>query len=352
MLAVRLGSVLAAFIALAAVPGAAAEPGRWNMGATKRFAQGASRGPGSSFVRLAQAQGRKPDAASEEQTDNAPPLTWLRHSSERFRTLMRMLATRSSRSGAQRAAAIKAAEEEAKRAAEAKAAEEAKQAKAAEEAKRAAEEAKRAAEEAKRATEAKAAEEAKQAKAVQEAERAAEEAKRAAEAKAAEEAKQAEAVEEAERTVKTKAAEEAKRAAEAKAAEEAKQAKATEEARRAAEATREAEAKRLADAKPAKRLAPCRNAGVKVAGGGWYVVQVGDSLWSISRAHYGYGRAYRRIHAANWRRIASPSRIYPCQRLYIPRSRLGEGPLQHLRAALAPFLRRRAGDGDQPGLDD
>jgi nucleoid-associated protein YgaU len=312
MLAVRLGSVLAAFIALAAVPGAAAEPGRWNMGATKRFAQGASRGPGSSFVRLAQAQGRKPDAASEEQTDNAPPLTWLRHSSERFRALMRMLATRSSRSGAQRAAAIKAAEEEAKRAAEAKAAEEAKQAKAAEEAKRAAEEAKR-------ATEAKAAEEAKQAKAAEQAKR---------------------------------AAEESKRAVEAKAAEEAKQAKATEEARRAAEATREAEAKRLADAKPAKRLAPCRNAGVKVAGGGWYVVQVGDSLWSISRAHYGYGRAYRRIHAANWRRIASPSRIYPCQRLYIPRSRLGEGPLQHLRAALAPFLRRRAGDGDQPGLDD
>jgi nucleoid-associated protein YgaU len=269
------------------------------MGAVERFAQGASRGLGTFFPTPAHAQGPKPDAASKERTETLPPLKWLRYSSERFRTLMRLLATRSERSEAKRAAAIKAAEE-------ARAAEEAEDA-----------------EEAKRATVAKAAEEAKRAEET----KAAEEAKRAKKAKAAEQAKRAK---------EAKAAEGARRAADAKAAEGARAA----EARRALDA----EAKRLAGAKPAKRVAPCRNAGEKVAGGGWYVVQVGDSLWSISRAHYGYGRAYHRIHAANGRRIASPSRIYPCQRLYIP-ARLGDGPLQDLRQVLAPFLRRRAGDG-------
>jgi LysM domain len=299
------------------------------MGAVERFAQGASRGLGT-FPTPAHAQGPKPDAASKERTETLPPLKWLRYSSERFRTLMRLLATRSERSEAKRAAAIKAAEE-ARAAEEAEDAEEAKRAtvaKAAEEAKRAEET--KAAEEAKRAKKAKAAEQAKRAKEA----KAAEEARRAADAKAAEGARRA--AEEARRAADAKAAEGARRAADAKAAEGARAA----EARRALDA----EAKRLAGAKPAKRVAPCRNAGEKVAGGGWYVVQVGDSLWSISRAHYGYGRAYHRIHAANGRRIASPSRIYPCQRLYIP-ARLGDGPLQDLRQALAPFLRRRAGDG-------
>ena len=78
----------------------------------------------------------------------------------------------------------------------------------------------------------------------------------------------------------------------------------------------------------------------------------GDSLWSIARVHYGYGRSYRRIHAANRRAIADPRRIYPCQRIYIPRARLGEAPLQALRVALEPFIRRRAIDAALPGLVD
>lgn len=344
---VGFGSLLAALIALAAAPGAAAEPDRWTAGAAVEplTGLGAAEGLGGALARLAQAQAPDPAASRE---DGAPPLKWLRYSSERFRTLMRMLAARSARTEAKRAA------EEAKLAAEAKATEEAKRAaEAAEETKRAADA--KAAEEAKRVTKAKAAEEAKraaEAKAAEEAKRAAEAkavevAKRAAEAKAAEakRATEAKAAEEAKRIAEAKAAEEARRAAEAKAAEEAK--RVAEQASKTAEPTAD-----IAKPAPAKRLATCRNAGVKAAGGGWYVVQVGDSLWSIARTHYGYGRAYGRIHAANRRTIANPARIYPCQRIYIPSGRLGEAPLQDLRVALAPFVRRRAIDGAVPWLSE
>jgi nucleoid-associated protein YgaU len=58
---------------------------------------------------------------------------------------------------------------------------------------------------------------------------------------------------------------------------------------------------------------------VQVSGAGWYVAQTGDTLWSIARAHYGQGIAYRRIWAANRRGLASPHLIYPCQRIYLPR---------------------------------
>jgi hypothetical protein len=63
----------------------------------------------------------------------------------------------------------------------------------------------------------------------------------------------------------------------------------------------------------------CRDAGAQARWGGWYVVQQGDTLWSISELHYGYGGAYRRILRANWQCIPDPGLIYPCQRLHIPR---------------------------------
>jgi nucleoid-associated protein YgaU len=65
--------------------------------------------------------------------------------------------------------------------------------------------------------------------------------------------------------------------------------------------------------------ARCRKAGVEVEGAGWYVVQAGDTLWSIAERHYGDGEAYRRILRANWQRIADADNLQPCQRLYIPR---------------------------------
>jgi colicin import membrane protein len=51
---------------------------------------------------------------------------------------------------------------------------------------------------------------------------------------------------------------------------------------------------------------------------GWYVVKTGDTLWGISRRHYGAGRRYRRIAAANRRRLHGTTRIHPCERLYLP----------------------------------
>jgi hypothetical protein len=65
--------------------------------------------------------------------------------------------------------------------------------------------------------------------------------------------------------------------------------------------------------------------------------------------HYGYGKDYWRIWSANRRTVTSPRRIYPCQRLYIPRSRASRSPPpQELRAALEPFIRRRANDTGLP----
>jgi nucleoid-associated protein YgaU len=70
---------------------------------------------------------------------------------------------------------------------------------------------------------------------------------------------------------------------------------------------------------PRPRAPHCRRAGVPVQGAGWYVVGPGDTLWSIAEAHYGNGRAYRRIYRANWRTVLDPDAICACQRLYIPR---------------------------------
>jgi len=330
----------------------AAEPDKLSAGPRiDRLAEGALKGARGAPERqvLAQVQGPKPDTGEDGEGTRTSPLRWLRYSSERFRTLMRMLAARSARYEAK-------AREEAKRAAEAKAEEDAKRAADA----RAVQEA-RLAEEAKRAAEAKAEEDAKRAADARAAHEAqlAEEAKRAAEAKAEEDAKRAA---DARAVHEARLAEEAKRAAEAKAAEDAKRvadAKAAQEARLAEEAKRAADAKMAAEPKTAAptsdrhrrtTTATCKNAGVKLRGAGWYVAQVGDSLWSIARAHYGYGKAYRRIHAANRRHIPNANRIYPCQRIYIPRSMSGVAPAQDQRVALAPFVRRRPIRTGLPGL--
>ena len=168
-----------------------------------------------------------------------------------------------------------------------------------------------------------------------------EDAKKAADAKAADEARAAET----KRVADAKVADDARKAAEAKRAADAKRAAheakmaadadKAEETRQVPEAEKTAAAKRVADAKVAaeakqarpavhdrrRHTAPatCNNAGAKISLPGWYVAKNGDTLWGIARAHYGYGRGYRRIHAANRRSIRNPDRIYVCQRIYIPR---------------------------------
>jgi nucleoid-associated protein YgaU len=65
----------------------------------------------------------------------------------------------------------------------------------------------------------------------------------------------------------------------------------------------------------------CQRAGIPVPQGSWYVVQQGDTLWRIAEVHLGYGEAYLRLRRANGARLPDANRIYPCQRLYIPRRR-------------------------------
>jgi nucleoid-associated protein YgaU len=48
-------------------------------------------------------------------------------------------------------------------------------------------------------------------------------------------------------------------------------------------------------------------------------VRKDDTLSAIALVHYGAALRYRMIFAANRRRLCSPHRIYPCQRLYLPR---------------------------------
>jgi nucleoid-associated protein YgaU len=62
----------------------------------------------------------------------------------------------------------------------------------------------------------------------------------------------------------------------------------------------------------------CEGAGTEIGLPGWYVVKQGDTLWAIAQRHYGDGRHYPRIHAANRRRIRSAHLIYACQRIYLP----------------------------------
>ena len=66
----------------------------------------------------------------------------------------------------------------------------------------------------------------------------------------------------------------------------------------------------------------CQAAGAKTPLPGWYVVKKGDTLWAIAERHYGAGRRYRAIFAANRPRLTrGPDFILPCQQLYLPRQR-------------------------------
>jgi nucleoid-associated protein YgaU len=65
----------------------------------------------------------------------------------------------------------------------------------------------------------------------------------------------------------------------------------------------------------------CRFAGRKILLPGRYTVARGDTLSLISLRHYRTSRYYFRIYRANRDIIGNPNRIYPCERLYLPRRR-------------------------------
>lgn len=50
---------------------------------------------------------------------------------------------------------------------------------------------------------------------------------------------------------------------------------------------------------------------------GWYVVQRGDSLWSIARRHYGSGETWRTIRKAN-APLKSKLKVRPCAAVWLP----------------------------------
>jgi nucleoid-associated protein YgaU len=160
------------------------------------------------------------------------------------------------------------------------------------------------------------------------------ETKKAEDTAKAEEAKKAAEIRNAELATKV---EQARKAAEGKKAErvaKAEEARKAGEARRAERVERTKEAKRVAQARRAgsrirkvssrersrrQRSRSCESAGEQIEAPGWYVVQAGDTLWSIAHRHYGAGSRYRRIYAANRRHLSGPNRIWPCQRVYLPR---------------------------------
>jgi nucleoid-associated protein YgaU len=69
----------------------------------------------------------------------------------------------------------------------------------------------------------------------------------------------------------------------------------------------------------------CEDAGADVSLPGWYIVKQGDTLWDIAERHYKAGWRYKRIFAANRKRLRSAHWIMPCQRLYLPAVRSRKG---------------------------
>lgn len=51
-----------------------------------------------------------------------------------------------------------------------------------------------------------------------------------------------------------------------------------------------------------------------------YTVQSGDTLWKISEQMYGNGSKYMKIFEANTDQLENPDRIFPGQKLVIPRA--------------------------------
>jgi nucleoid-associated protein YgaU len=62
----------------------------------------------------------------------------------------------------------------------------------------------------------------------------------------------------------------------------------------------------------------CSRAGQEVEVPAIYVVKSGDTLWDISRRYYDKGIRFEKIVRANHDKIESPSRIYPCQKFFLP----------------------------------
>ncbi len=51
----------------------------------------------------------------------------------------------------------------------------------------------------------------------------------------------------------------------------------------------------------------------------YYVIQKGDTLWAIAKAHLGNGAEYTKIFEANREVIKNPDLIYPGQKIRIPK---------------------------------
>lgn len=56
----------------------------------------------------------------------------------------------------------------------------------------------------------------------------------------------------------------------------------------------------------------------KMCCGSWYVVEKGDSLWSIAKKFYGSGSEYRKIYDANREVIQDINIIHTGQEILIP----------------------------------
>ncbi len=76
-----------------------------------------------------------------------------------------------------------------------------------------------------------------------------------------------------------------------------------------------------ADGKVAHRVAaPFAPAAPKPSvAGGTYIVRAGNSLWTIARQTYGEGTRYTTIYFANRGQIRDPDKIYPGQRIKMPK---------------------------------
>ena len=73
--------------------------------------------------------------------------------------------------------------------------------------------------------------------------------------------------------------------------------------------------------RPALTAAPtgCESAGRAIKPPGWYTVARGDTLSQISKAHYVSSKQFRKIAAANSRRLESIHMIHPCQKIFLPK---------------------------------
>lgn len=74
------------------------------------------------------------------------------------------------------------------------------------------------------------------------------------------------------------------------------------------------------DSKAAEPEAPAGEAPAAESDAETYTVQSGDTLWKISEQMYGNGSKYMKIFEANTDQLENPDRIFPGQKLVIPRT--------------------------------